>query len=193
MGMNQLAPRSDREDAILDAAFHAFAGYGYRRVTMEDIAAGAGLSRTALYQHFRNKEDIFRSLSARYFETSLTDMDLALQGQGPAAEVLLAAFAAKDGKFMDVVLGTPHGRELLDAGFSLAAEAAGRAEERMADLLARWIARQGSEEAGDPALVGTTVMAALKGLKTSARTLEDYRSGQRTLAWLVARAVTKIS
>ena len=190
--MSQLAPIPGREDAILDAAFHAFAGYGYRRVTMEDIAAGAGLSRTALYQHFRNKEDIFRSLSERYFETCLMDMDRALQGTGPAAEVLQAAFAAKDGKFMDVVLGTPHGRELLDAGFALSAEVAGRAEGRMADLLAGWIGRQGAsaaESLGDPALLGTTVMAALKGLKTSARTLEDYRAGQAALARMVARAL----
>ena len=188
--MSQLPPLSGREDAILDAAFHAFAGYGYRRVTMEDIAAGAGLSRTALYQHFRNKEDIFRSLSARYLETCLTDMERALQGTGPAAEVLQAAFAAKDGKFMDVVLGTAHGRELLDAGFSLAAEVAGTAEARMADLLAGWITRQGAGGLGDPALMGTTVMAALKGLKTSARTLDDYRAGQAMLARMVARAVT---
>ena len=190
--MSQLAPIPGREDAILDAAFHAFAGYGYRRVTMEDIAAGAGLSRTALYQHFRNKEDIFRSLSERHFETCLTEMDRALQGTGPAAEVLQAAFAAKDGKFMDVVLGTPHGRELLDAGSALSAEVAGRAEGQMADLLAGWIGRQGasaSESLGDPALLGKTVMAALKGLKSSARTLEDYREGQAALARMVARAL----
>lgn len=189
--MSQVPPQSDREDMILDAAFHAFAGYGYRRVTMEDIAAGAGLSRTALYQYFRNKEDIFRSLSARYFETCLMDMDRALQGTGPAAQVLQSAFAAKDGKFMDVVLGTPHGRELLDAGFSLAAEVAGRAEAQMAALLAGWIARQGTAGLGDPALIATTVMAALKGLKTSARTLDDYRAGQAMLAQIVSRAVTK--
>ena len=107
--MDQPPPLSDREDAILDAAFHAFAGYGYRRVTMEDIAAGAGLSRTALYQHFRNKEDIFRSLSERYFGLCLAEMERALLADGAAEDVLRAAFIAKDGKFMDVVLGTPHG------------------------------------------------------------------------------------
>jgi AcrR family transcriptional regulator len=188
--MSQPPLQTDREDAILDAAFHAFAGYGYRRVTMEDIAAGAGLSRTALYQHFRNKEDIFRSLSARYFDTCLSDMARALQQTGPAATVLQSAFAAKDGKFMDVVLGTPHGRELMDAGFALAAEVAGQAEARMATVLGDWLAaRPGADRLGDPALAGATVVAALKGLKTSARTLTDYRAGQTMLARLVAAAV----
>ncbi len=186
----QHTPLSDREDAILDAAFHAFAGYGYRRVTMEDIAAGAGLSRTALYLHFRNKEDIFRSLSDRYFQTCLAEMALALQADGPAEQVLLATFVAKDGKFMEVVLGTPHGRELLDAGTTLAAEVAGRAEARMAEMLGDWLKRMGAQDVlGDPALAGATVVAALKGLKTSSRTLADYRAGQAMLARMLALAL----
>ena len=188
--MDQPPPLSDREDAILDAAFHAFAGYGYRRVTMEDIAAGAGLSRTALYQHFRNKEDIFRSLSERYFGQCLAEMERALLADGAAEDVLRAAFIAKDGKFMDVVLGTPHGRELLDAGFTLAAEIAGRAEAAMAAGLADWLLRQGAAaRLGDPALTAATMVAALKGLKTSARTLDEYRAGQAMLARMLALAL----
>ncbi|MGQ0564872.1 MAG: TetR/AcrR family transcriptional regulator [Gemmobacter sp.] len=188
--MNQSPPLSDREDTILDAAFHAFAGYGYRRVTMEDIAAGAGLSRTALYLHFRNKEDIFRSLSGRYFETCMAEMAQALQADGPAEAVLRAAFVAKDGKFMDVVLGTPHGRELLDAGHALAAELAMQAETRMTTLLADWLERRGAaRRLGDPTLTASTVVAALKGLKTSARTLPDYRAGQSALARMLALAL----
>ena len=63
-----------RQDAILDAAFGVFAAYGYRRTTMEDIARACGMSRTALYLHFRNKDDIFRSLTERYLDQALTDM-----------------------------------------------------------------------------------------------------------------------
>lgn len=188
--MNQMpAPAPARPDAILDAAFHAFAVYGYRRVTMEDIATGAGLSRTALYQHFRNKEDIFRSLSERHFETCLAEMQAALARQGEAEAVLRAAFAAKDGKFMDVVLGTPHGRELLDAGFALAAEVAGRAEAAMGAALGMWLAQRGASSLGDPAVAGATVMAALKGLKITARTVQEYREGQAMLARILARAL----
>ena len=76
----------DRQDAILDAAFGAFATYGYRRTSMDDIARGAGLSRTALYLHYRNKEDIFRSLAARYFDEALRDMTAALHLPGQTLE-----------------------------------------------------------------------------------------------------------
>jgi AcrR family transcriptional regulator len=190
--MAQTAPHGppDRQDAILDAAFHAFAVYGYRRASMEDIATGAGLSRTALYLHFRSKEDIFRSLSERYLDTCLADMDAALSGPGTAEDVLRAAFAAKDGKFMEVVLGTPHGRELLDAGFALSADLATRIEGLMAARLADWLLLRGAEATlGDPMAVAVTVIAALKGLKTSSATVADYRAGQAMLARMVARSL----
>jgi len=86
--MTTIAPPQDRQDAILDAAFHAFAGDGYRRASMEDIARVPGLSRTALYLHFRNKEDIFRSLSWRYFQECLAALRDALTKDGPAETVL---------------------------------------------------------------------------------------------------------
>ena len=48
---------------ILGAAFTLFGRYGFKRASMEDIASEAGLSRTALYLQFRNKEEIFRELA----------------------------------------------------------------------------------------------------------------------------------
>jgi AcrR family transcriptional regulator len=186
--MDQPLPTADRETVILDAAFRAFAGYGFKRVSMEDIAQGAGLSRTALYQHFRNKEDIFRSLSQRHFAECLAAMQAALAQDGPPEAVLAAAFAAKDGKFMDVVLGTPHGRELMDAGLAVSAGIARVAEAQMAAALEGWIARHGAAP-GDPAAVAATVMAALKGLKLSSGSVAEYRSGQAVLARMLARAL----
>jgi AcrR family transcriptional regulator len=182
---------TDRQDAILDAAFHLFAGYGYRRVSMEDIAHRLGLSRTALYQHFRSKDDIFRSLADRHFATSLAAMRAVLaEPAADAAAQLRAAFAAKDGKFMEVVLGTPHGRELLDAGFALAAGIAGEAEAAMAGVLADWIGRADpAGRLGPPAAAAQMVMAALKGLKTSAASPADYREGQAALARILAAAL----
>lgn len=186
--MNSTPP--DRQDHVLDAAFHVFATYGFRRVTMDDIARKAGLSRTALYLHFRNKEDIFRSLSDRYFRKCVAAMAEALATPGPDDEVLRAAFAAKDGPFMDVVLGTPHGQELMDAGFSVAADIAGQAEGAMIARLTDWLAVRGADATlGSAATAAATVFAALKGLKISARTIADYRAGQASLARMVARSL----
>lgn len=188
---NPSQPLPDRQDAILDAAFHAFATYGYRRTAMDDIARGAGMSRTALYLHYRNKEDIFRSLAVRYFEEALRDMTAALQRQGQSVEqALLAAFVAKDGKFMEAVLTTAHGEELMDAGFSVTGDLAAAGEAQMVAAFAAWLARRGVPDGvGTPAEVAQAIMAAVKGLKTSVRSLEEYRAGQARLARLFARAL----
>ncbi len=186
-------PLPDRQDAILDAAFHAFATYGYRRTAMDDIARGAGMSRTALYLHYRNKEDIFRSLAVRYFEEALRDMRLALDRPGQTVEqALLAAFVAKDGKFMEAVLTTPHGEELMDAGFSVTGDLAAAGEAEIVGAFADWLARRSLPDGvGTPAEVAQSIMAAVKGLKTTARSLQEYRAGQARLARLFARALAQ--
>jgi AcrR family transcriptional regulator len=190
--MTQADAFADKQDLILNAAFHTFAAYGFRRATMDDIARGAGMSRTALYLHFKNKEDIFRSLTVRYFDQAIRDMSFALNADGRSpAEALHAAFIAKDGEFMDVVLGTPHGRELLDAGFSLSADLADAGEAKMAEVLTRFIGRhQIAPGVGTAEEMSDTLKAALKGLKFSATNLADYRAGQARLAALFAIALT---
>ncbi|TGD65752.1 TetR/AcrR family transcriptional regulator [Tabrizicola sp. WMC-M-20] len=180
-----------RQDMILDAAFHAFATYGYRRTTMDDIAQGVGLSRSALYLHFRNKEDVFRKLAEHYFAEAMAAMEAALMAPGQTPEqALIAAFIAKDGKFMDVVLGTPHGSELLDAGMSLTRDLADQAEARKIGMLARWLAALPMADGiGSPEAVARTIMVSAMGLKFPGQTLDGYRQGQQQLARLFARAI----
>ncbi len=184
-------PNADRQEAILNAAFHAFSIYGYRRVTMDDIARGAGMSRSALYLHYRNKEDIFRSLAARYFEEADRDFAAALTAPDQtAAQALQAAFIAKDGKFMEAVLGTPHGRELLDAGLSVTDDLAAAGEARLEDHLTQWFAGfDRGEDALESRQLAQTLLASLKGLKVTAQGMTHYRAGQAVLARVFALAV----
>ncbi len=51
-----------------------FLAYGYQRVTMDDIARAAEVSRPALYLLFRNKADIYRAIGERMFELSAQQM-----------------------------------------------------------------------------------------------------------------------
>ncbi|MEH7826573.1 TetR/AcrR family transcriptional regulator [Gemmobacter denitrificans] len=191
---NVIAPQvsADRQDSILDAAFHAFATYGYRRATMEDIARGAGISRTALYVHYRNKEDILRRLVLRFFEQALQEIRIALDRPGQSVEqALLSAFIAKDGKFMEAVLATPHGNELLEAGFSVTGDLIATGEAQFIAVFADWLAQRPLPQGvGTASEVAQAIMAAVKGLKTSARTIEEYRAGQARLARLFGLALS---
>lgn len=47
---------------ILTRAGEMFGQYGYSRVSMEEIAAGLGISKKTLYKYFSNKEHIVREL-----------------------------------------------------------------------------------------------------------------------------------
>ena len=190
--MSQAAPIADRQEIILHAAFQAFATYGYRRTSMDDIAQGCGMSRTALYLHYRNKEDIFRSLAMRYFEEAALNMKAELNRPGQSLkQALYSCFVAKDGKFMEVVLTTPHGTELLDAGFSVSGDLAMAGEAGMALLLAGWLQEKGlPPDLGSASDFAETVVHALKGLKSSAKSLEALRAGEDRLAGLIAKVLT---
>lgn len=168
-----------------------FAQYGFKRTSMADIAEASDMSRAALYQHYRNKEDIFRSIAASFFAAAQVQMAQALAApDAPPEEQLAAAFAAKDGTLMEMVLSSPHGGELLDTGFSVSADIVAAGERAMTALLADWFAGQELPPGLGPAPeLATTVMAALKGLKASAQNYAAYRAGQMRLARMIGLAL----
>jgi TetR/AcrR family acrAB operon transcriptional repressor len=52
-------------DRILDTAERVFSEKGVSRSSLADIAAAAGLTRGAIYWHFRNKADMFQAMMDR--------------------------------------------------------------------------------------------------------------------------------
>lgn len=60
------------KEVIIYQALSLFSDRGYEGVTMRDIASGVGIKASSLYNHFKNKEDIFNSIieemSRRYEE-----------------------------------------------------------------------------------------------------------------------------
>lgn len=52
-----LAP-ADVRDAILDAAERLLARYGYRKMTMDDLAREAGIGKGTTYLHFPSKQEV---------------------------------------------------------------------------------------------------------------------------------------
>ena len=52
-------------NAILDAAERLFEVQGLSRTSLQDIASAAGVTRGAIYWHFRDKRELFDSLMER--------------------------------------------------------------------------------------------------------------------------------
>lgn len=66
--MPNVATREDTRDAILDATDHLLARYGYRKMTIEDLAREAGIGKGSVYLHFSSKEEVVLSHVDRIVE-----------------------------------------------------------------------------------------------------------------------------
>ena len=65
---------SDTKENILMTALCLFAKAGYEAVSVSDIAGELGITKGALYKHYKSKRDIFDSIVKRMY---LTDMQRA--------------------------------------------------------------------------------------------------------------------
>lgn len=53
---------------IRDAAKHVLSARGYAATTLDEVAIAAGVQRSTLYAHFRNKEDILGAIADEYLD-----------------------------------------------------------------------------------------------------------------------------
>ncbi len=58
---------TDTKENILHAALRLFARDGYEAASVSDIAGELGITKGALYKHYRNKRDIFDSIVERMY------------------------------------------------------------------------------------------------------------------------------
>jgi AcrR family transcriptional regulator len=78
---------SVRERRILDAAGELLLRLGYRRVTVEDIAARSGVGKGTIYLHWSTKQELFATLLLR--EVADVTRELVEGMRADPAEVLL--------------------------------------------------------------------------------------------------------
>ncbi len=57
--------RRQRADRILDSARDLLLRWGYRRVTIDELATRAGVGKGTIYLHWRSREDVFHAVSSR--------------------------------------------------------------------------------------------------------------------------------
>lgn len=84
--MARHAPAGVRRQQILDAALECFSAKGFHAARMDDIVHASGLSKGALYWHFKSKDEIFLGLFDRYEELIWQGWD-ALAGEPPVARL----------------------------------------------------------------------------------------------------------
>ena len=65
--LSHSARRGDTRGRIQHVALELFAEHGYERTSLREIAGRLGVTKAALYYHFKSKEDIVRSFTEDYF------------------------------------------------------------------------------------------------------------------------------
>jgi AcrR family transcriptional regulator len=80
----------DVREAILDAADRLLARYGYRKMTVDDLAADAGIGKGSVYLHFSSKEEVVISHVDRIVDRLCARMEQIAARNEPAASRLKA-------------------------------------------------------------------------------------------------------
>jgi AcrR family transcriptional regulator len=80
----------ERQKQILDAAITEFARNGFHATRMEDIARSSGMSKGAVYLYYKSKDAIITALLRMLFSWELRGARAIMEGEGSAAERLLA-------------------------------------------------------------------------------------------------------
>jgi AcrR family transcriptional regulator len=65
-GPAAVRPRGDTRERIQAVALELFAEQGYEKTSLREIAERLGVTKAALYYHFKSKEDIVRSFTEDY-------------------------------------------------------------------------------------------------------------------------------
>jgi AcrR family transcriptional regulator len=79
--------RRVRADRILDTARDLLLSWGYRRVTIDELARRAGVGKGTIYLHWRSREEVFQAVSVRE-AAAMTDAIVGALRNDPAEVAL---------------------------------------------------------------------------------------------------------
>lgn len=79
----------DVRTKIMQSALELFRQYGFKSVTMDDVAHRAGISKKTLYQHFDNKNAIVGDTMLYYKEDMRCQCDAMMASAGNAVEAFV--------------------------------------------------------------------------------------------------------
>jgi AcrR family transcriptional regulator len=113
---------TEKKRQILEAATRLLSRYGYRRTSVDLIAAEADVAKGTLYAYFADKEAVFRAVCEHVCALYLERAQAAVRRAAPIEERVFGLLDAKFGYFFELVRNSPHAPDLFDAQSRLAAD-----------------------------------------------------------------------
>jgi len=165
--------RESTRSAILDSAQRLFEKGGYANTSIQDIIDGAGVSRGALYHHFKSKEAIFAAVFLATSADAIRQAGSRIpSGVGPRASLIAGCVA-----WLDVVSDEHIGQILLvDGPLALGWERA-RALEETTSLGSMRSAIQNAIDAGELQTTSADLFARLLSATLTEAALSTPRGG----------------
>ncbi|MFI5718012.1 TetR/AcrR family transcriptional regulator [Nocardia sp. NPDC051750] len=165
---------SSRREHVLAAALETFARYGYRKASMDDIAAAADISRPGLYFLFTSKQNLFRAAVTHALDRDVDAAKRSLADAGrPLRDRLIDAFDLWTGRYIgpiakEVALLIETNPDLLGP---VVVDYPKRFREMVTEAVATDLSSGRAATADD---VTRTLLSLAAGIKHEARTREDF-------------------
>lgn len=105
---------AERLQEILNVSLKCFARYGYKKTTMDEIAAELGLTKGALYNYARNKEDLYQKAVANALGKWQTRVREAVEGATNPRDKFIALsykafkYLADDDEMRNILISDPN-------------------------------------------------------------------------------------
>ncbi len=188
-------PGGSRDLALLEAAVHVFARYGYRKSSMDEVARAAGVSRQCLYLRFETKEDLFRKAVAHKLDTHLRSAEVALaDARKDLAQQLISACEEWVGRYVGV-LGADDAADLMCASTTLAGETVARYQRLFEQAIERFIVESPLHAAclqagAQPVELARALHATARGLKQISKSRQEFQRGITVAVELLCRPLS---
>ncbi len=168
-----------KKNKILTAARSVFLRYGFRRVTMNDIAEAAGVSRPALYLLFKSKEEIFIGVYMQFVDETLAEIDRAIAAATTSQKKLERAFEIWAVRPFEVMMNSPEAKELMECSLGFAQDALSQGylkfELMIVPVLATLTKSSSANAAIAPERIAHVLASAVRGFKQTAATPTELR------------------
>ncbi|WP_263357437.1 TetR/AcrR family transcriptional regulator [Acidicapsa ligni] len=169
---------NEKKLRVLAAAKIVFLRYGFRRVTMQDIADEAGISRPALYLVFPNKEEVFIATIGHLSGESLATIREKLPTLPDAEAKLRFAFEIWTIYPFELMLASPDARDLAHCGEGFASEVLGRISaefESILQLILEPVVAANGAAILPAAQVAHLLAASAHGYKDASKSISELR------------------
>jgi AcrR family transcriptional regulator len=179
---------AETRSQLVDVARALFAERGFAGTSTEEVVAQAGVTRGALYYHFKNKEDLFRAVVAEVEEEINAQVTAASMGEGEMWAGLLAGCHA----FLDACLDPARQRiALLDGpsvlGWEVWREVGARHRFEVLVMGLHWVMTAGEIEYQPPLPLAHVLLGALNEGALFVARADDQAAARRDVGEIVER------